>query len=88
MCADACDTYQVDLIGAGTVSGPDGADVTMGGRLVWTINGEGTVRVLLYLGDIHTPIICVTAPKKPMDYASRTVATLRAICDGRQNVEV
>lgn len=74
----ARETWSFDLVGAGKIGAPDGSEETIGARIVWTMTDDHTIRFLIYLGDMATPIVRILSTEERHAVASATVDALQS----------
>lgn len=81
MSADACDCWQLDIIGGAIITSPEGEETTVGARMVWTMTNDHSVRFLIYLSGHATPVVRVVSPTDPAAFARTTVAAFERLTE-------
>jgi hypothetical protein len=56
------ESWQLDLIGGGLLTDPDGNETLCALRMVWMMTAEHTLRFLIYLSGEDVPIVRVVCP--------------------------
>jgi hypothetical protein len=71
---DACDPWQFELTGGGFVTSPDGDEISLCARLVWTMTQEHSLRFLIYVNGEEVPSVRVVSPGNRNVIAAATIA--------------
>jgi hypothetical protein len=79
--SDVSDSWQLETIGGGIVTTPDGDESYFCARMVLTMTREKTIRFLLYLMDDKVPSVCVVNPSVSGSIAGAMVDAFEALTE-------